>query len=529
MSSNGDIVALPEPGFVNLDEAQLTRLQWQFRSDISDFIRQRRLEEALQERKTLYNQIVDVLYGRQLAHRADLLVRLPHEIMLFLLQLTLVSRVWRDFLLSEPSLWNKILLNDSYDEAAIVSLQAHLSHSLPLTIKVWLPIKSWDSVRLILLENRYRIDTIDPSTSWGYEFHESEMYNEDLRKFLDALGVLPNLRRLSFLIISHTESYEVEKLLDRYKALRYLTSVPLTSRDLQIAKERLEVDTLETYEEARSILPILATIASLKKVTFHSECLPSEPDGKEVTFNHKLHWTDPNFVAYSHPFPSSILHCLSSLTRIRVEISTKTFNSVATVLRDLNKLDYVQVLVWVNKSDNISLESALSPNTNVRSLQIWIYDEDLSTFNSSVVIQSDQNAARLIETIIKTSLQLMPNIDELDISMHTTSWSSSPFELDGLFSGTDLSLILPYGSMKCPNTISIPLPTLRLLLTCDGVIARSLSSLSLKSLSISESYCGEDIKDDLFPWELDLNQWPAYEVNPWTKIRILLKFGQNVT
>ena len=54
-----------------------------------------------------------------------------------ILRLTLVSTTWQSFIISQPSLWTKIVLKNEHDALSKVFTQIILSRDLPLTIEIW--------------------------------------------------------------------------------------------------------------------------------------------------------------------------------------------------------------------------------------------------------------------------------------------------------------------------------------------------------------------------------------------------------
>ncbi|PVF93204.1 hypothetical protein CPB86DRAFT_128603 [Serendipita vermifera] len=166
--------------------------------------------------------------------------------------------------------------------------------------------------------------------------------------------------------------------------------------------------------------------------------------------------------------------------------------------------------ITIRKSDAISFASDLPPNLKVRELEIHILEYRSLTLNEAVE-DSDNHVANVVETLIKLLLNLMQNINRLRIHLSIDSWSIPLFELGGLFSGTKLTLVLPNAKIKCSNVVEIPSSTIRLTLLCDSVVARSLSSNTLKSLSIHEPYGGDSTQEEPSTLIFNLDHWPALQ------------------
>ncbi|PVF92884.1 hypothetical protein CPB86DRAFT_663523, partial [Serendipita vermifera] len=127
-----------------------------------------------------YNEVVETLHNLEVGPRVDPMDKLPIEIITYimlevsaykaswytsrfvdsLIHLTMVSKRWRSFILSEPLLWNGISLDNNADVCAITSMQLTLSKDLPLTFQVHLPFEQWNSIRSDIIKHRDRIETI---------------------------------------------------------------------------------------------------------------------------------------------------------------------------------------------------------------------------------------------------------------------------------------------------------------------------------------------------------------------------------
>ncbi|CAG8692738.1 2463_t:CDS:2, partial [Acaulospora colombiana] len=342
-----------ERSVASMDEAQLATYLQQLQDDISNSMHQNRPRGDLREKKLSYNQVMNILYERQPGPRLDPMDILPNEILteilvmssedppFHFLRLTLVSRKWGNFMLSEPGLWNHIRLFNYCDESILV----------------------------ILGNNRSRVNTISIRPGVDSQYSDGGKYHEDVREFLDDLGILPNLQRLTISPTNRDESsYDLQELLNRYPSLKYLT-------------------------------------------------------------------------------------------KMNVNMETLTF--IVTVLHHLKCLDYVYISYGMNKNDMISFESALSPNLNVRELDVYIHEYDVPGLNPRPV-RSEEETTEQIDMIITMLLQLMPRTDELSIGL-SFEWSSIPlFGLESRFSGTKLSLIFSKDCIGDLEAISIPSSTLQL-------------------------------------------------------------------
>ncbi|PVF94328.1 hypothetical protein CPB86DRAFT_713436, partial [Serendipita vermifera] len=161
----------------------LADLQWRLLSEIREIQgREGGLdaeeERALSARKLAYNRVIDSLQDYKSRFGLDPMDKLPTEIwnsilkdcMRFkriwdtlpsvraILLLSLVSKGWRTYILSEPSFWNEILLTDHHNDThKSVSMSLFFSRDLPLTLYIDLPFKAWADICLQMTKNRHRI------------------------------------------------------------------------------------------------------------------------------------------------------------------------------------------------------------------------------------------------------------------------------------------------------------------------------------------------------------------------------------
>jgi hypothetical protein len=240
------------------EDARLETQRWQVQKEITTLIRGENFGQKLQEKKILYNEVVTALHEHQIGPRADPMDRLPHELirqillefvlhetdwgtMEEILVLTMVSKKWQNAILSEPNLWNYIVLDNGNENPDLVALQVRLSIPLLLTVRVHLPFERCDTVRPELFESRKRIQKI----IFDFEYLPGD--DNDNRKatglwtFLDTLGPLPSLRYLSDTWMDYWSPFDIKKLLNQYSSLEQVTNIPLTSQDLHLAGGRLNL------------------------------------------------------------------------------------------------------------------------------------------------------------------------------------------------------------------------------------------------------------------------------------------------
>ncbi|PVF93202.1 hypothetical protein CPB86DRAFT_829481 [Serendipita vermifera] len=521
---------MPELSLTNMNDSQVQALRQQLQSDISDLISEKSFEMELQKRKILYNRVMDALHNRDKSPRVDPVEKLPSDIMaeiilymsdhsdfiLDLLDLTLVSKKWRAFILSEPFLWNHIDLYNRHDSHAILSLQVHFSGRLPLQIEFYLPwiLAYPELLHPVLLNHRSRIESIEFRPVYTVAFRNTDNNDQRLWKVLGGLGSLPNLRRIVNSWINRGEYYNVKRVLDTYPSLVKITGIPFTIADLQASKDRLDISQFMTSDDIEISLPILETKKELRKVSLltaysepQQEGPTSEEYTKQSTSTHQLGWTELMYSSYPHQIPLSFLRRVLSLARLDVSITIDGLNTIITTIHQLQNLDDVKLDIVIDNNSTLSVPVDLSSNPSVRRLDTTATCSETALSSQGIENQGSFMAGDCLADIL---LRIMPNVDELTLMFYHTS---SPFPLpifEERFSGTNLVLILHPGSTGASDRILLHPSTQKVQLSCDRDVACLLSSEQVKHLCVDEAPLGKDMIKGL-DLRLDLDDWPALD------------------
>jgi len=113
-----------------------------------------------------------------------------------LLNLTAVSLVWFNFLISTPVLWSKIYLDDrQQDFLATVAIFVHFSSEACLRVAIYdRPMNDWAGLSSILTPVHQRITSLTLlEPNWA-----SGDYTSAISNFFNHVGPLPQLRELAF-------------------------------------------------------------------------------------------------------------------------------------------------------------------------------------------------------------------------------------------------------------------------------------------------------------------------------------------
>jgi hypothetical protein len=531
------------------DEGQLGSLCQDLRGDITTRLRNGTGDGA-HKQKVAYNKLVDALRNLQLHPRIDPLNRLPYEIVIKILlelrastyfwstvmtdflPLTMVSTKWRDCILSEPLLWNRIHIVNDYNGYMTIPLQLHLSRDLPLTLVVPLELYGWDIVRPYLYNHKNRVESIVfaryGSGDTGYE----QKMSADIRLFLDHLKPLPCLRRL---IDANTNPetegiYDVKWLSQCFQSLKDLVHIPLTSSDLQTTEETLNITDLVTFDDPCTILPIARTIDSLRKVTFERSMLKETVSHKDISWNSQLDWTELSFWAGPCSTPLSLLGCLSKL--VCLQISGANIDTLVVTINHIHKLvalkhfhiylhldetpplDPREVSMLETSQPERAILQRINPNcrnfkvnTLIVSITYYQYNE-----NEDGREQQGSQLEMDVQTTVEILLHAMPKVEHLNFILDCKNplrvLSLPRLPLDGHFIGRNLVLHLVNTRLTPSEKSHIPdsVHTLRVYTNRD--LVPLLSSNFVKYLHISLQ---PDRSIDEFGLMHRFNTWSAAE------------------
>jgi hypothetical protein len=522
-----------QPSTAHLDDEQLETLRWKLRKEIINLMGRGEFGSDLQAKKFTYNYIVDAHHERRIHPLMDPMNILPHELVLkiFLevshngnivediLLLTMVSTKWRNFILSESLFWNYIVLDNRGDISTIIALQASLSGPIPLTIAVRLPSEQCDIYRPVLFESR---DRIQEAISFGFyqEMDEGDSKDMIFWTLLDRLGPLPSLRRIKVFNRYETEPFNAQKFLDTYPSLEQITNIPLTSQDLQRLRLRSSMETLVTFEDARTILPLVESVSGLKEVSFYTPWsqLPQEGNDKgtenEAISGPQLDWTELIYKRYHCPVPLFLLRRLSSLDRLELSIEFVSFSATTAILPQLEKLSTLNLSIYGEIKDAIRESFESLSNLSVHSLKITFEWHLMGRYSSDDIIDTDfreiiHDSTKAITAML---LRILPNVMELTLRLNNYGYPAiSFFSLEGLFTGKKLYLYFARDGVQKLEGNLIPPSVHKLSLSTDGDVVCALSSKCVKSLGIYGPFVWSGNEYRHCDSKLNLENWAAVE------------------
>jgi hypothetical protein len=512
-----------------LEKTRLTEQRWQLQREI---VALRHLgadtdeNSLLSIRKMAYNEAMDALRGLRRDARMDPMDKLPHEIWadIFLqiavsgssslwykiprtediIPVTMVSKRWRAFALSEPRLWNVIALKSKRcNMAEGIAWQLSLSGNLPLTLEFTNPFDQWAEVRSELSKHRDRIESI---ALFGFplQFRDSQS-PQAVRQVLEDLAPLPNLRQIGHSFSDTGRWDDLANILDRFSSLRRLPYAPLTSQVLQDMKERPDLHEVRTCDSIYTISPVIAVIPGVKKVVFRSHFgghrEPEQSTWTEPESNRQLPRTGFTYDAYSTPLPVSFLHRLPLVTSLEITTSFVALKETVRILHNFSKLEHFRCSIAVHMGDILSPPDTISPNYSVQSLHVSIYYPSLNRVGEDLA----SKAVVIPEMIFNA----VPSAKSIIYSTGEVPHALRFLSLDGLASVKELYMFFQGDLEPLTSTIDLPPQVEHISLSCQQTSISCIRSTSARKLHCSHEFL-EPFNDQNISVLNSLN-WPAIE------------------
>jgi hypothetical protein len=491
-------------------------------------------DRMLRTKQAAYNEVIDALRVLRQGPRFDPMDKLPNEIWSSILihfavlknmftwhniprtehlvPLTRVSKRWRRFLHSEPLLWNVIILRTRrYDNSAIVARQLELSAHLPITLVLHLPFDQWTQVLPELIKHRDRIETIALDEESYLERRQS---SASVRQMLEDLFPLPHLRQLGETYEAMRRWQDLPYILERFPSLRQLPNIPVTTELLRRVKDRLDLKEVTTYEDLLSISMILEDMPSIRRVTCQTDPVASLEDfsdsssyGAFYATPRRLGWTRLTFDTYSYPLPVQFLYRLPYLTSLEIRSDFAIFKAVIAITYQFPSLAHFRASISLTHNDYYNPPDKLSPNSAVRSLEIYMFAPWDMAGNTA-----GMRLSRGAEIITGMILRAMPASERITLSTTEIPHSFRFFELEGWSRVEDL-FIFCSGEVGPTNTpTKVPRPVRFLSIAADEEVLAALSSASVESLCCMAPYrLPSDITNVTPILILTATMWPVLQ------------------
>jgi hypothetical protein len=517
------------PSSSGISEAQLSNTRWDLQASIINLLREQTSSVSLKETMSSYNEVMDTLHNLEIRRRVDPLKRLPIEIvrsiildscsskiwwspnrnMERVLELTMVSRTWRNFILSEPILWNIILLDHMHDRDAMIALQLALSRDLPLTIKISLPLNQWGVVKSLLSGHWDRIDTI----VLDHLPRMSNKENSDFRRFLHDVGSLPNLRRLGETIMQSRISSHLQDILGLFPSLVEMPNVLFSIDELPILRQKLNRGTLSVSGDFTTLFPIVETFNTLDTAHFWiSEAQVLSEEFQKIHLPDlapPVSWRVLIYQGFTNLIPVNFLSRLSSLMKLDISANLKSLYDIASIIHQFPILREVELKLDFDFKRDISIPPRLIPNLSIQSLLVHILAGSLNNAQQDFRENNDLSYNH-IHQIPSMLLHLMPKVKYFRLCI-TDFPQAFPFSLNESFNGDRLSLTFETRTVILQEENTIPSSVLKLSLYCQSDLLHSMSSTSVKYLEfgITARQHASSTSNQINMF--DLNSWPSLE------------------
>jgi hypothetical protein len=497
--------------------------------------------KRLQETIVAYNSVMDSIHGLDRSLRVDPMDKLPPELLGNILKectsldgdfyrypfpvckaliLTLVSKRWRSFILSEPMFWDTIvLLRDFEDTETYFRLSISLSGRLPLHIHVGCCFSDWQLVVPCLSDHRERIKTLSLGHLWTA--HRCTREEQHILDILRQMPPMPGLRQLDVSMkISHTVN-NLNIILRNFPLLTHLYGVCFCPENLS---EKTELQEIHAVCHLYNILKANKNFQRLKVMKFVNPAgrwnVDYSREAEAYLENHQflLPWTSLEFPRAALLIP--LLHRLPMLTVLSVSVGIVTFTKAISIINRfqfLKKFDVELTLFYQDPTTEIACLSQLSgtsPNTSVDALKLEI-------------IHRKEHPPEVHEKyliICQILISIMPKVKNVELR----SWS--PYFLlrcledlqFPLLEGVHLICwdeIIPFTKVQLPGGVR------RLRVRCPGDIIPCLSNTSsIRHLSWEKNGTPAVVN------QLDVTYWSSLETleAPCVQIRWNLGSLQNI-
>ncbi|PVF94701.1 hypothetical protein CPB86DRAFT_876187 [Serendipita vermifera] len=507
--SEYSLSSLPETHSVQIastKEDRLSDLRWRLRGEIAKMVHEKEGSQLLEETKESYNRAIDALRDLKINQRIDPMERLPHEIitkillevtntwyssrdMEDVLSLTMVSKYWQMFILSEPLLWNRLSLGKQYDGRALAFLQLQLSRDLPLALTVQLPLSEWDDTRAELVKHRDRIETI-VCRKLNQRFQGISGEKLNILGLLNDLGPLPNLKHVRAWDHQYSGASQVNIMLERFPSIEEISNIPFTIDELRSVEGRLTMGLLVTYVTPHALLSMIQSFRNLKFVRFidqwpssRIESRPEESSLEETSLPSPLGWIELTCYQRHSRIFAFLPYCFSSLVTLEIAVDLETLYNMLKYIQEFVKLYKVEISVIAPHDSRISPPSDICANMCVSSLDLSIYCLEYIT-PDQVPMDSEQIAGKLMQ-LPQLLHCAMPKVAYLSLIIYDWSHLFPGLSMGDWFNGETLHLY--FISCKFTPGIDIHLPSSvkNLSLYSRMGLIHSFRSSSLKSLSFT--------------------------------------------
>jgi hypothetical protein len=351
------------------DRSVLLQQQYHFQQELKRF-NDRGFHDPdrdLQLQRTIvaYNNVMASIHQLDQSLRVDPIDKLPRELLGNILKdyvfdgssgwyhyvvckallLTLVSKRWRDFVLSEPMLWTEVILLTNLEDFEVYFwLSINLSGQLPLHIYVECCFDKWKEVGPCLFEHRERIEKL----TWGHHItsHWCTGNKKDIINISSLMPPMPNL-----LEINPRERYDGEKIVDVFRSFPSLSRVNEVRFSRENLSERTWLREIETECSLYEVLKARGNLPNLETISFGDDLGDGgewsiQADAYLETHQFLLKWRSLKYPRLD--LPMSLLYHVPLLTTLQLWVTFSTFTKIMATLNLLQLLKTLDITILLS-------------------------------------------------------------------------------------------------------------------------------------------------------------------------------------
>jgi hypothetical protein len=509
---------------INAQRGALLEQRYQLQQDIKRFNNRESLDPDAnkQFQKTIiaYNNVIASIHQLDQSLGVDPIDKLPHEILGNILKdyvfdgrprsypypvckallLTLVSKRWRNFVLSEPMLWTTVMvLSNHEDFESFFWLSMELSGHLPLHVYVECCFDNWKVAGPCLFEHRERIEKL----AWG---HRMSSHSETVHKkqALDVLLVdmppMPNLKELRTWPYIE-ERQDLVRVLRSFPSLTHVHDVTFYQENLS---EKTKLKEIHTMCPLYDVLKSHGNFPNLETVVFRygapyggSHSIAAETYLESHQF--LLKWR--SLECFDFDIPVSLLQRLPLLTTLQLVVEVMAFTSVMTILNSFRSMKRFDIEIIIPYDDTTTEIACLS--------QVLVTCQNRSIDTLRVEIRTRRSQPPEIDdkylVIYDILTSILPNVKHLETRSGESRFSL--LSLERLRFPLLEDIYISCWDTDIPSIqVRVPSQIRSLKVKCPGDILPCLSNTSsIRSLTWKKNYSDAVSK-------LDVTLWPSLEV-----------------
>jgi hypothetical protein len=342
-----------------------------------------------------------------------------------ILPLTLVSKSWRQAIMTTPIFWTYIqLFSPCYDMEAKVATCLRLSSDLPLNICLQVSNAIGDAIIPILKGQGYRIKGLsllqDYSSATGLEPTDPTQSETFLSMLLETAGEMTALEELCFYgSIQHAPW--ADRILQNATQLQALECMRVSSESLQLDSVK-KLRRLVTYTPLHQILPFISGLQDLDHVGLFNEgrfgsTLPTTPTyTPQANYMKKsIAWRLSSLIMDDHPNDLGwhvLNETFSSLNHLRISFSWAKLPDFIAASFQMVRLSELTMTLPISLDNYYHNLPSVIHQIPIQYLYLTIKADDyILNSNEDAISRCEVSAKRLVDILISWA----PDVDRLSL------------------------------------------------------------------------------------------------------------------